>query len=158
MTDIEELKRVAEAATQGHWAYESCGEKGDGANMIGIMFGPDDPNCETQLHGFVDTNQSEYDENTGKHVFPDYYRDEVVAICEHRDRNPGGNAKFITTFDPPTVLSLLSDLERMREALEFFAKRENYHDTQNPDGTWRTAQVLFRGRRRAAQALGGTDD
>ena len=85
---LGEIEKRAKAATDGPWAVESCGEKGDGSNMIGVVFGPDDPDCKKQLSGWI------YDaDDDGNEI--EYYRDEVVAECEHRNRNSHADAAFI---------------------------------------------------------------
>lgn len=111
------LEAIARAATQEPWAIESIGEKGDGANMIGVVFRGDDEDCERPLSGFLDDFDDE-----GNEI--EYYRDETVAICEHRDRNHHANAAHIAAFDPPTVLALIEELKALLEFRDAWDARE----------------------------------
>lgn len=86
---IELLKRLEAAATPGPWCIESCGEKGDGSNMIGVAYDPEDINCERPLSGWLPIARPV----TGE--FIEYYRDELVAELEHRNRNSSQDAAFI---------------------------------------------------------------
>lgn len=94
MTDYEkishEIIKVAEKATPRPWAAESVGEKGDGSNMIGVMFHPDDVDALTPLEGFQEVI---YDEETDE--FKDYYVNETIAELEHRNRNSNYDALYI---------------------------------------------------------------
>lgn len=90
---LEAIRKRLAAATQDtglRWAYESCGEKGDGSNVIGVMFHPDDQDAKNPLQGRCDPI---YDEEARE--FRDYYRDEEVAEVEHRNRRSGAIAEFI---------------------------------------------------------------
>lgn len=105
--EVRELERLAEALVAlemgGPWAVESCGEKGDGAEVIGIVFRADDENCERQLSGRLDSCDEE-----GNDI--DYHRDEVVAVCDHSQRHPAECAEFIIAANPSCVLRLLREL------------------------------------------------
>lgn len=106
-----ELERIAQQATPGPWCVESLGEKGDGSHVIGVAFGPDDQNAERPLSGWLEP----FDKD-GNEI--DYYRDEEVAVCEHRNRNSGPNAIYIMTFDPPTVLAMIATIRAQAEKIE----------------------------------------
>lgn len=106
-----ELERIAQQATPGPWCVESLGEKGDGSNVIGVAFGPDDQNAKRPLSGWLEP----FDKD-GNEI--DYYRDEEVAVCEHRERNAGPNAAYIMTFDPPTVLVMIAALRAQADEIE----------------------------------------
>lgn len=110
-----ELERIAQQATPGPWCVESLGEKGDGSNVIGVAFGPDDQNAERPLSGWLEPFDKDGDEI-------DYYRDEEVAACEHRNRNSGPNAIYIMTFDPPTVLAMIATIRAQAEEIEGWSK------------------------------------
>ena len=145
---LAEIKALAEKATPGPWAIESCGEKGDGANIIGVAFDPDDVNCERQMSGWLPIYRPCSDEEI------EWYRDEEIAICEHRNRNSGYNAAYIAALSPDVVLALVAEIELMRQALE---------ETQNlvvqgaltgfnpKDGDW--AQKLFDNQAEISAAL-----
>lgn len=141
MLDIEEIRKRLNDATSNTgfvWAYESCGEKGDGSNVVGTMFHPDDEDAEHPLLGRCDPI---YDED--KHEFRDYYRDEEVAEIEHRNRNSGAVAEFIS-HAPTDIDGLLSEVLRLRcsntalrTALIPFANinlvRDSDYGTASPD-------------------------
>lgn len=88
MTFPTELERLLKEATEGPWCAESCGEKGDGSNIIGVAFHPDDTDAERPLAGWL----QEWDES-GNVI--DYYRDEQIAELEHRSRNSAANTSLI---------------------------------------------------------------
>lgn len=119
MTDlsdlIAELRRLHEAATPGPWAIESCGEKGDGSNMIGVLYDPDvDPDCERPLAGWVPACRP------GSDDFIEYYVDETVAECEHRNPKSGQDAALIA--------ATRNALPRLLDAVERAAKMEGEID------------------------------
>ena len=117
-----ELERIAQQATPGPWCVESLGEKGDGSNVIGVAFGPDDQNAERPLSGWLEP----FDKD-GNEI--DYYRDEEVAACEHRERNAGPNAAYIMTFDPPTTLAMIATICAQAEENERLkALLKQHHD------------------------------
>ena len=111
MTDLEAAARriveLGEKATPGPWAIETCGEKGDGSEMIGVVFGPDDPDCERPLSGHLEPWDAD-----GNEI--DYYRDELVAECEHRNRNSHGDATFIA-FARNHAPAIAADWLRLKE-------------------------------------------
>lgn len=82
------IRERADKATPGPWAFETTGEKGDGADIVGVVYGPDDEECERPLSGELPSFDRDGDPI-------DYYRDEVVAVCDHCNRNPHGDARFI---------------------------------------------------------------
>ena len=83
--------------TPGPWAIESCGDKGDGSYMIGVVFGPDDIDATTPLSGFLPKSEED-----GEYI--EYYRDELVAEVEHRSPNAYANACLIGT--APALLQI----------------------------------------------------
>lgn len=89
--DTVALRAIYIMATRGPWAIESCGEKGDGSNMIGVVFGPDDPDCKNPIAGWLPEWDGEGEEPR------DFFRDEEVAECAHRNPNCHRDAVFITT-------------------------------------------------------------
>lgn len=97
---LDRLEAVAKQATPGPWAIDSCGEKGDGAEVIGVIFGPDDRDCERPRSGRLEPF-----DHDGEPI--DYYRDEEVAACEHRNRNSYNSANFIAACSPEVVLALV---------------------------------------------------
>lgn len=101
--EIGELERLLEKATPGPWAIESCGEKGDGSDMIGVVFDPEtDPDCKTPLSGWLPACREDGE-------FIEYYVDEAVAELEHRNRNSGADASLIVAMRNalPRLLSSL---------------------------------------------------
>lgn len=97
------LIEAAGKATAGPWAIERCGEKGDGSNMIGVVFNPaKDPDCNQPLAGWLPAC-----DEAGE--FIEYYVDEAVAELEHRNRNSGRDATFIATArnDAPAIAEAL---------------------------------------------------
>lgn len=107
-------REIAEAATPGPWATESCGEKGDGSEMIGIVFGPDDEKCESPLSGDLPAVDA-----SGE--FIEYYRDELVAECAHRNRNSHADARFIAHFSPAHILKIIAVVEAVEACLEVYS-------------------------------------
>lgn len=103
--DLDRIERDAKAATQGSWAIETCGEKGDGSEMIGVVFGPNDENCEHALSGRLPVFDAD-----GNEI--EYYRDELVAECAHRNRNSAADAQHIANMAPPTTLALVAALRK----------------------------------------------
>lgn len=100
MTRLQEIRSRLDGATPRPWCVESCGEKGDGAHMIGVAFAPGDDKAEHPLSGWLQP----FDDD-GKEI--QYYRDEEVACCEHRSRNAGRNADLIA--NAPSDLAYLLD-------------------------------------------------
>lgn len=111
---LAEWRALAEKATEGPWAIESCGEKGDGSNMIGVVFGPDDPDAKSPLSGWIDEN--DWADKLGEPMADPFYRDEEVAECAHRNRNHNADAAFIAAART-AVPALIAEVERLREAL-----------------------------------------
>lgn len=119
---IARIDELYAKATPGPWCVESCGEKGDGCNVIGVAFGPDDVNAERPLSGWLEPYDSEGNEIN-------YYRDEDIATLEHRDRNSGHNADLIT--------ALHNAWPQIRDALEAMsedAERLNWLEQQAAQG------------------------
>jgi hypothetical protein len=55
--------------------------------------------------------------------------------------------------------ALLAEVDRLREALTFYADRARYHDTPAGENQWKTAEVVFDGGKTARRALSkGTTD
>lgn len=123
MTDAQlaEIEARAARATPGPWAVETCGEKGDGSDMIGVVFGPDDENCDHQLSGELPAFGIE-----GEEI--EYYRDELVAECEHRNRNSHSDAAFIAAARTD-IPALVAEVRRLREALLAVTQRANESGT-----------------------------
>ena len=117
----EKVAELAAKATPGPWAIETCGEKGDGSYMIGVVFTQNDADCDDQLSGFLE----EADED-GNEI--EYYRDELVADCEHRNRNSGNNAEFIAAAPDMAVLIARLDAENRRKDAEVERLSESNHD------------------------------
>lgn len=86
--DVVILRSCFEKATAGPYCIESCGEKGDGSNIVGVAFHPDDRDAETPLTGWLEEADTEGN-------FVEYYRDEQVAEFEHRNRNANRDAEFL---------------------------------------------------------------
>ena len=105
----DELEQLAAKATPGPWSVESCGEKGDGSNMVGVAFGPDDSKCERQLSGWLPP----FDDD-GEDI--EYYRDELIADCEHSNRNSNFDAQYIAACDPQSISTLARALKHFLEA------------------------------------------
>lgn len=107
---IEKAWERCERATPGPWSIESCGEKGDGANMIGVAFGPEDLDAACPLEGWL----KPYDD-AGNEI--EYYRDELVAVCDHTNRSCGPDAVFIAAARTllPRALSTIASLTRRNE-------------------------------------------
>jgi hypothetical protein len=110
--ELQDMEARANAATEGPWCYESCGEKGDGANVIGVAFGPDDDDCKTPLTGELFDSDDE-----GELI--DYYRDVEVTVCEHRNPNCNADAAFITAArtDLPRVIAELREARAVIESI-----------------------------------------
>lgn len=107
---LAEIEARYTKATEGPWAYESLGEKGDGSDIIGVIFGPDDEECETPLSGEL----SSYDSD-GEPV--DYYYDEMVAECSHRNRRPHADSQFIA-HARSDIPALVAEVRRLRALVD----------------------------------------
>lgn len=120
-TLADKLRELLPRVTPGPWAVESCGEKGDGAHMIGVVFAPaDDPECKNQLSGSLPDCDDDGD-------FIEYYRDELVAECDLHNRNPGYDSELIAL--APTMAEQIikadDELRRAeREIAELKAERK----------------------------------
>jgi hypothetical protein len=53
----------------------------------------------------------------------------------------------------PGLIARVEENERLREALTFYAGRENYNDEPLPNNMWKTAKAVFDGGKRARAAL-----
>ena len=115
----DKLKELVGEATKGPWSFEGCGSKGQGAYMIGVSYGPDDPNCERPIAGEFDPDsEAKYNEETGDYDYPDYYRDELVAECDwEQTRDSYANAALIVHLrnHAEDIVALVEALERIRE-------------------------------------------
>jgi hypothetical protein len=113
LLDIPALRSCYEKATQGPYCIESCGEKGDGSNIVGVAFGPDDLDAKTPLTGWLE--EADKDGN-----FIEYYRDEEVAEFEHRNPNCHRDAEFLMTAynNFPELLRRAERYEALVEALQ----------------------------------------
>lgn len=149
-SEIRAAKELAEKATPGPWCSESCGEKGDGANMIGVAYGPGDDKCEHPLRGWL----KPFDDD-GNEI--EYYRDEEVAVCQHVNRNSGYDAQFIAA--SRTLIPALCDT-----ALAAIAERDAalavVNEQANDAGLWFVPQTvtedyLQRALRRLHEAVEG---
>jgi hypothetical protein len=107
---IAELRALEARATPAPWCIESCGEKGDGSNMIGVAYDPDDNNCERPMSGWLPISRPV----TGE--FIEYYRDELVAECEHRNRNSHCDASLIVAARN-AILPLCEEVDTLRQQL-----------------------------------------
>jgi hypothetical protein len=109
---LEELEKVAKAATPGPWEQD-CTVKSDGTYGSG----------EDANEGY-DTYEV-FQTLTGKKIF-DFLNSEVVCVEEEYDEDgrtawdaeASANAAFIAAANPATILSLLDHIKRMQEALE----------------------------------------
>lgn len=106
MTFPTELGRLLKEATEGPWCAESCGEKGDGSNVIGVAFHPNDTDAERPMSGWL----QEYDEE-GNAI--EYYRDEQIAELGYRSRNAWANTNLILFLrnHADAILGLVRDME-----------------------------------------------
>ena len=107
---LDELEALANAATEGPFAVESCGEKGDGSYMVGRVYGPDDEDCERPCSGVL----PEYDKD-GEPI--EYYRDELVAECDFHNRNAYADAAFFAASRTaiPALIARIRELEQIAE-------------------------------------------
>lgn len=96
--NLEVLERLAAKATPGPWCVESCGEKGDGSNMVGVAFVSGE---EKPLSGFL----RPFDDD-GNEI--EYYREELIAECEHHNRNSNADAAYIAALTPEVVAALVA--------------------------------------------------
>lgn len=114
--ELRRLIELGEKATPGPWAVETCGEKGDGSEMIGVVYGPEDENAEHPLSGHLPAFDAD-----GNEI--EYYRDELIAECEHRNRLPSADAAFIAAarIAPALAAELLTaraEIARLTEELD----------------------------------------
>lgn len=120
-----ELRKLAEAATPGPWDCDGVIES-DGAYGAG----------EDSREGY--TTYAVYEVGSNKVLF-DFLNSEVVCVEEEYDEDGRSawdstakrNAEFIAAANPKTVLALLAERDRLREALKPFA--DSYADCI-PDG------------------------
>jgi hypothetical protein len=89
MTNLEELKRIAEAATPGNWGYSY-----DGSGDFSI--------------------NTDAFEHTGDRCIASLWRSYTDSGKLYKD----GDAAFIAAANPQTVLSLIDRIERLRSALD----------------------------------------
>jgi len=117
--DPKALRKVAEAATTGPWVLDGFAEGGCSEGC-----------CEeyTRLSVYSVTNQGE-----------------VVASEVRAQRN----ADYFDAFDPPTVLALLTQLEkavaqvaRVREAAESMRDHSGDFLIRRDDAAWRILRAL----------------
>ena len=121
------LVELRAKATPGPWCAESLGEKGDGSNIIGVAFHPDDKNAEHPLSGWLEPYDVE-----GNEI--DYYRDQDIAEIEHRTQGANQNTDLI--------LALVNNLDAIIAAL---GSRDGWRDisTAPRDGTPVDLWVVF---------------
>lgn len=123
MTDINltELRRVAEAATPGPWEVEGQGPGPDAAFMgCGVVY--------TMGPGVEGGNIAR-----------------PAGDCYPRGGySPREDMTHIATFDPPTVLALLSEVERLRgvvERVEGLADSWSFTRSRSHDNDWYAERV-----------------
>lgn len=99
--NLDELRKIAEAATPGPWTleYENSDDWEAGIN---------DGDYPHTIHG---PRNCSFDNWTDKSKIQDYLN-RVTEISEMVDED----AEFIATFDPPTVLGLITRLEQAEQA------------------------------------------
>lgn len=107
--DVEAIRQRCEGASPGPWAVETCGEKGDGSDVVGIVFGPDDEDCAQPLSGDLPACDDD-----GEPI--DYYRDEIVAEFHHHNRRPHADALFVA-HARSDIPALLAEVESLRARL-----------------------------------------
>lgn len=110
---LTEIRALAEKATDGPWCVESCGEKGDGSNMVGVAFGPDDPDCKRPLSGWV--SDDDWADAKGDPIYGAVQQETLVAECAHRNGNANRDASFLAALDPQTVISIIDEVIASRE-------------------------------------------
>ncbi|SEJ52938.1 hypothetical protein SAMN04244572_04353 [Azotobacter beijerinckii] len=93
MADIELLKRLAEAATPGPWAYEAHGDTGEYG--VGFLLDEDDQPVEGR-------------QEPGEMLVAEPVAPEVSGAT---------NAAFIAAANPSAILALITEVERLREVL-----------------------------------------
>lgn len=99
--ELERMRAVAEAALcfgGGPWAWAPHGDTGDYG--VGVVF---DEATHTLLRGCVTVDEYQVAEPVAVEVKAAIYADHIA------------------TFDPPTILALLAENERLRGALKPFA-------------------------------------
>ncbi|MCL8026329.1 ead/Ea22-like family protein [Nocardioides bruguierae] len=94
--DIDALREVARGATDGPWGYDAWGNESSSVYVSGILRPPT---------GVAVAHGSSVEPTDGE---PDW------AWVERRFKQSRRDAEHIATFDPPTVLALLDELERLR--------------------------------------------
>src|SRR5690606_21091532 len=96
---LAELRRIAEAATPGPWEVtEFAGGEERSPGELGV-FAPNHP------HSYQKSDGTWY----------------AVVICRGMDGpTREENSEYIATFDPPTVLAMLDEIERLRRVVEEF--------------------------------------
>jgi hypothetical protein len=115
--ETEKLRTLLEKIDQfvpGPWAVETCGEKGDGAYMIGIAYrGDDRSNPPTPLSGFLPDADEDGE-------FFEYDRQELVAEVDFH--NPGAPFVADLLWQVPylarTVLEKDEETKRLKACLE----------------------------------------
>ena len=100
--ELKELRKIAESATPGPWTleYENSDDWEAGIN---------DGDYPHTIHG---PRNCSFDNWTDKSKIQDYLN-RVTEISEMVDED----AEFIATFDPPTVLALITRLEQAGQAV-----------------------------------------
>ena len=94
---LAELRRIAEAATPGPWEVtEFAGGEERSPGELGV-FAPNHP------HSYQKSDGTWY----------------AVVICRGMDGpTREENSEYIATFDPTTVLAMLDEIERLRQAVD----------------------------------------
>lgn len=126
LPDLATLRTVAEAATpKGEWRREEA-DCEDGLNFIAIMGGGVPGSAAEHCLGTVQSYGQSWDQ------------------CE-------ADADFIATFDPPTILALLTHQEHLEAALRLICGDQCGNFTSGP-GTCITARPNGRGHHYGAEA------
>lgn len=134
MTDIAAIREAAEQATQGAWEVFIADDGGEWTGWPLSISSVDD--CDKTIV------------RPGGH-YP-YEWDAAMS-----QREAVANATHIANCSPATILALLADLDRMREALEPFAAcADQIADTED-DEEWAKFRLLVSDYRRARAALNG---
>jgi hypothetical protein len=113
MLDLDELEKVARAATPGPWAWENLGSKGGNCWIVGCAYDNDGQPLSGQIFSEV------YDEAADKFIEVVGHHVEVIMSEEGEmgARADTDDARFIAKFDPPTVLEMIAELRALRAKL-----------------------------------------
>lgn len=102
MEELNELRKIAEQATPGPWTVMDVNDPGEGVN-------------------FIDVHQDGKSWEVVSRRLPDRHddRDQMSADATH-----------IATFDPPTVLALITELETFRRRLDAMRRQRDGYRNQ----------------------------